>query len=201
MIRKKTAMGSLFLLTVSSVALLAQWQPQGKIFAQKLVDETAAQHPELLVLVMHVTPPNSSDNVIIASNIGRIGKKADEDDLRVIHTGKTNLEVNKAGDRFEVELVLQDASGKTIGALGTVFPYKAGDNKADFQKKAEKIRGELRKQIPTAASCSNQPNSISARRHLAASPGRSVGAPASRPPELARWNTTHGESFPTLDRP
>jgi len=53
--------------------------------------------------------------VIIASNIGRIGKKADEDDMRVIETGKPNLEVNKKGDHFEVELVMQDQSGKTIG--------------------------------------------------------------------------------------
>ena len=44
-----------------------------------------------------------SENVIIASNIGRIGKKAVEDDLRVINTGKTNLEVNAKGDHFEVE--------------------------------------------------------------------------------------------------
>ena len=40
--------------------------------------ETVARYPEILVLAMHVTPPKSTDNVIIASNIGRIGKKADE---------------------------------------------------------------------------------------------------------------------------
>jgi len=126
-------------------------QTQGKTHAQKLVDETVAKHPDVLVLAMHVTPPNSSENVIIASNIGRIGKKADEDDLRVIRTGKPNLEVNNTGDRFEVELVLQDVSGKTIGALGVVFPYKAGDNKSEFQRRAERIRDDLRKQIPTLA--------------------------------------------------
>jgi hypothetical protein len=39
--------------------------------------------------------------------------------------------------------------GKYIGALGTVFAYKDGDDKAKLQKAAEKIRDELRKQIPS----------------------------------------------------
>jgi hypothetical protein len=45
--------------------------------------------------------------------------------------------------------VPQDASGKTIGALGVVFNYKAGDNKAALQKKAEQVRDELRAKIAT----------------------------------------------------
>jgi iron complex outermembrane receptor protein len=131
---------------------LAAQAPADKTYAQKLVDETLAKHQELLILVMHVTPPNSSENIIIASNIGRIGKKADEDDLRVINTGKTNLEVNEKGDHFEVELVLQDQSGKTIGALGTVYAYKPGDDKTKFQRIAEQIRDELSQQIPSRES-------------------------------------------------
>src|ERR1700730_401218 len=143
--------------TICLVALLAvlgsihsapaHAQAGGKIYAQKLVDDTLAKHPEVIILAFHVTPPNSKDNVIIASNIGRIDKKADEDDLRVINTGKPNLDVNEKGDHFEVELVLQDVSGKTIGALGTVYAYKAGDDKAKLQKTAEHIRDELRTQI------------------------------------------------------
>jgi hypothetical protein len=132
-----------------ALPLSAQSPASAKTYAQKLVDESLQKHPELLILVMHVTPPNNSENVIIASNIGRTGKKADEDDLRVINTGKSNLEVNAKGNHFEVELVLQDTSGKTIGALGTVFAYKAGDDKAKLEKAGEKIRDELRKQIPS----------------------------------------------------
>jgi len=128
---------------------LAQSQSTQKIFAQKLVDEALAKHKDVIILAMHVTPPGKTDNVIIASNIGRIGKKADEDDMRVIETGKPNLEVNKKGDHFEVELVIQDQAGKTIGAMGVVFMYKNGDDKAAFQKKAEELRDEMRTQIPS----------------------------------------------------
>ena len=122
-------------------------QTAEKTYAQHLIDEAIKKHPDVLVLAMHVTPPNSSDNVIIASNIGRLGKKADEDDLAVIKTGEPKLEVNKAGDRFEVELPLLDASRRTVGALGVVFPYKNGDDKSEFQKKAEQIRNELARRI------------------------------------------------------
>jgi RNase H-fold protein (predicted Holliday junction resolvase) len=131
----------------------ADWNPQvpKHTYAQKLVDETLAKHPEVLILAIHATPPNMKDTVIVASNIGRIGKKADEDDRRVIETGTPNLEVNKNGDRFEAEIVLQDGSGKPIGALSVVFPYKSGDDKARFQQMAEKVRDEMKGKTPTSA--------------------------------------------------
>jgi hypothetical protein len=128
--------------------LMASGQEAKKIFAQQLLDATLGKHKEVVIMAMHVTPPGKADNVIIASNIGRIGKKADEDDLRVIHTGKPNLEVNKTGDHFEVELVLEDQSGKTIGAVGIVFMNEKG-KEAEFQKKAEQIRDEMKQQTPT----------------------------------------------------
>ena len=128
-----------------------------KIYAQELVNQTVAKYPDLLVVAMHVTPPKASENVIIASNIGRIGKKADAEDLKVINTGETLAKVNKNGDRFEVELLLHDASQKPIGALAIVFPYKAGDDKPQFEKRAEMIRDELGKQIPQAAKLMEPP--------------------------------------------
>lgn len=120
-----------------------------KTYAQNLVDQELAAHPDVIIIGLHVASRDGSDYPILASNIGRIGKKADEDDLRVIHTGKPNLEVNKTGNHFEVELPLLDQSGKTIGAVGIVFNYKRGDDKAAFQKKAEQVRDEMRKQIPS----------------------------------------------------
>jgi len=118
-------------------------------YAQKLVNETLAKHKEVVIMAFHVTPPDKSENVIIASNIGRIGKKADEDDMRVIDTGKSNLEVNKTGNHFEDELPLLDEAGNRIGAVGIVFNYKAGDDKNKLAKNAEQVRDEMRKQIPS----------------------------------------------------
>lgn len=137
-----------FLALAGSLALSPQ---EGKkIYAQKLLDETLAKHKDVVILAMHVTPPGKTENVIIASNIGRIGKKADEDDMHVIETGKPNLEVNKKGDHFEVELVLQDQSGKTIGAVGIVFMNEKGKDQ-EFLKKATEIRDEMKAKTPVIA--------------------------------------------------
>jgi hypothetical protein len=150
MSRMKHLVYLLALPLVFGAFLSASAQESKKIYAQKLLDETLAKHKDVLIMAMHVTPPGKTENVIIASNIGRIGKKADEDDLRVIETGKPNLEVNKKGDHFEVELVMQDQSGKTIGAVGIVFAYEKG-KEAEFQKNAEQIRDEMKQKTPTLA--------------------------------------------------
>src|SRR3984893_16619879 len=120
---------------------------QAAPFAQKLVDEALAKHSEVILIAIHAQPPNHK-NLIVASNFGRIGKIGDEDDLRCIRTGKSNLEVAATGKHFEDELVLQDASGKTIGALGVVFRYKAGDDKDALVKIAEQVRDEMKTQLP-----------------------------------------------------
>jgi len=119
-------------------------------FAQKLVDEALAKHPEVILIAIHAQPPNHK-NLIVASNFGRIGKIGDEDDMRCIHTGKSNLEISSTGTHFEDELVLLDSSGKTIGALGVVFNYKQGDNKTALIKIAEQIRDEMKAKLPTAS--------------------------------------------------
>src|SRR5258707_4915863 len=79
-------------------------------FAQKLVDEALAKHPEVILIAIHAQPPGHK-NVIVASNFGRIGKIGDEDDLRCIRTGKSNFELSSTGKHVEDELVLLDASG------------------------------------------------------------------------------------------
>jgi hypothetical protein len=120
-------------------------------YAQKLIDQGLAKHSDIVIFVFHVKNQDGSDYPIVASNIGRYGKKADEDDLRVIHTGKPNLEVNATGNHFEVEMALHDTSKNVLGAVAVVFNYKAGDNKESLHKKAEKIREEVEKQIPSLA--------------------------------------------------
>ncbi len=136
------------LLGTATPALAAE--PAGPNYAQHLVDQMGAAHPNVVVLAVHATPPGSTANVIVASNIGRIGKAADPDDMRVIETGKPNLAVNKAGDRYEVELPLYDASHRLLGALGTVFAYKPGANTTAMQAEATTIRDYMGRRISHA---------------------------------------------------
>ncbi len=118
---------------------------------QKLLDDAMVKHPDVIIMAMHITPPRTTKNVIISSNIGRIGKAADEDDARVIEKGSTNLEVNETGKRFEAEVPQNDAAGHRIGAIGIVFNYKAGDDKEALHKHALEIRDEIAAQTPSAA--------------------------------------------------
>lgn len=116
-------------------------------YAQHLVDKLAKAHPDVAVLAIHATPEGAANSIIVASNIGRIGKVSDADDLRVITTQKANFEVNKAGDRYEVELPLYDKSKRAIGAVGVVFPYRAGADTAGLQRKATAIRDYMSRRI------------------------------------------------------
>src|SRR5437868_6985905 len=88
-----------------------------RIYAQELVNQIVASHTDLLVVAMRVTPPGGEEKAMIASNRGRLGKRADAEDRKVIDTGETLAKVNTYGDRFEVELVLHDESRRPIGAL------------------------------------------------------------------------------------
>ena len=124
-------------------------------YAQKLIDEEVAKHPDVVIMAIHAKSPSDPNYPIIAwygptGGKVRVGKRADDDDMRVVNKGAVNLEVNATGDRFEVELPLKDANNSTIGALAVVFPYKKGDNKAEFKKKAEQVRDDIRTKIPSA---------------------------------------------------
>jgi hypothetical protein len=136
---------TLFSIVIAVCAASASAQSLEHIYAQKLVDTTLGKHPELTVMALHVTPPKGADNVIIASNIGRIGKKADADDMSVLETGKPRIEVTKTGD-LSVELLMYDVSGNTVGVLGSTFDAKIATDKAIALKLAESVRDELRSQ-------------------------------------------------------
>src|SRR5207253_5740428 len=115
------------------------------IYAQFLVDDTLARHPEVEVVVLHAkAPQGGADYPIVASNIGRIGKPADASDLEVIRTGAVKASADVQGARYEVKLPLQDAAGNTIGALAVVFPLKTGTDPAPLRGQAERIRDEMR---------------------------------------------------------
>lgn len=148
----RKAVAALALLMVALLPLdAAQAQVPVKIYAQELVDRTVCQYPDLRAVVMHVTPPAGPGNVIIASSIGRIGKAGDPDDMAVIATGMTRVEMDRGNKRIEVELALLDVGGETVGALGLVWRYPVGGNHAEFERTAVKIRDALSRRILNVA--------------------------------------------------
>ena len=133
-------------LTVKDLSGLASASPAGKIYAQRLVEELAARHPELVRIGMHVTPPDKSDNIIIACNVPeRIGQKSDPEDLKAMKTGQPV--VLKEDKNFDVTLPLHDAAGNTIGSIGLTFRPRAGEKEADAARRARAMAREIEKHI------------------------------------------------------
>jgi hypothetical protein len=125
---------------------------ENAIYAQKLVDEQMTKHPELVVIGIHAPKPGAKGSTMIASNLDRIGKADDDDDLAVAHERKTILAPNlKDPTKFEVAMPLKDASGKVIGSLSTVFKYNAGDDEVKMHAAAVAVRDDVAKQTPNVA--------------------------------------------------
>lgn len=132
---------------------MATWTKaaDNKIYAQRLVNATMAAHPELLVIGMHATKPGTKEQKMLASNLDRIGKHDDDDDIGVATEHKTICAPNLTETfKFEVLMPLKDASGKTLNAaIGFVFKYKAGDDEVKMHAKAVAIRDALAAQTPS----------------------------------------------------
>lgn len=128
----------------------------GHTYAQDLVDQVLLRHPHVAGAAFHVTPVGRKDNLILASTFGHIGKLSDESDLQMIRSGKHNMKVQPSGNRYSGELTLRDSARRTIGALLTIFPYKAGDDTAAMLVEAKQIRQELAAEIQNVAELSRQ---------------------------------------------
>jgi hypothetical protein len=124
-------------------------RPTPVTLAARLVDELAKAHPELVRIGLHLTPPNRSDNIIVASNIpAKVGQKSDPEDLEVMKTGRPVI--LKEGDNYDVTLALHDAAGRLIGALGLTVKPTATGQKGALQS-AQSITKDFERRIPSKA--------------------------------------------------
>ena len=137
-------------LTVEDLGGAKSATSQERILAQRLVDQLAAKHPELVRIGLHVTPPNRSHNIIVASNVAaKIGQKSDPEDLQAMRTGKPVV-LREQGN-FDVTLPLHDSSGNVMGAIGLTIRPAAGEQESGARQRAQKIARELEGQIPSKA--------------------------------------------------
>src|SRR5207248_6114190 len=128
-------------------------QPVARSYGQYLVERTRTSHPELIGLDLHATPPNAPRSVVIAStDRDRVGRESDLRALEVVKTSKPAGAVDgQTGQRIEVDVPLQDRSGRTIGAMQAVHAYAKGEDEARFLSQAKARCRERHPQIPTVA--------------------------------------------------
>jgi len=138
---------ALTLCAMTSARLPAQ---ENKIYAQKLVDQTIAKHPELRQIGLHSIPPNSSESMIIAINDPKkVGKKSDPDDLEVMKTGKPSVEIIDRKQIYDLGFPLLDRSGKIVGVAVMEIKLSAEKSKESALQRGKIIQEELRKEIPS----------------------------------------------------
>lgn len=118
--------------------------------ARDVVVRTLAEHPELIAVTIHLSRPVEHDNIIVASNIAAIGKKADADDQAILNTNRTVAEFNRGHTRFGVALRMLDQSKRVIGVLALGFQPKPGVTRDDYVAAAERIRDEVARNVPDA---------------------------------------------------
>jgi hypothetical protein len=139
------------------------WTPPAtKIYAQTLVEQMMAAHPEFQSVTFHGVPPGLKDvyTMFAGSYLDRIGNPDDPDDVDVIVKGITTVDPrwHKLHDpvkKFVMMLPLRDASGENVGLLVIAYklesPINAGRGEREYFLDSMAVRDALAKQIPSYA--------------------------------------------------
>jgi hypothetical protein len=107
-----------------------------KPFAQKLVEDTLAAHPELEEV--EIAAVSAGRCTMIASTSKEdLGEKCERDSTEPMRTGKPFIEKEKTV--IEVSLPLHDVSGAVVGAAGIAFKAKPGQAEAAAVDQARRI--------------------------------------------------------------
>ena len=134
--------------------------PPQKIYAQTLVEQIMAKHPELISVTFHGVPPGLDKvyTMFAGSFLDRIGNPDDPDDIDVITKGITIVDprwrrTNDPVKKFVMMMPLRDAAGENIGLIVLAYknPPNSGKKETDFFLAATSLRDGLQKQIPSYA--------------------------------------------------
>lgn len=121
-----------------------------KIFAQQLVEQTLASHPELDGVELASTPPHKTECVTIAATETKeIGEKCDKDEFTAIKTNKpfVEKEVENGKEVYDVTVPIHDATRKIIGTAGIDFKPKPGQQQSEIEQGAQQVAQELEAKI------------------------------------------------------
>ncbi len=117
-------------------------------YAQYLLTTAISAHLELQKMGLHVVPPGSEDESIIACSVpSKIGKKSSPGDLAVEHTGKASVKTNTEGSFYDLALPLSDAGQHSIGMIVMEMRFSGASSPEDAVHKAEAIRDAMQTRI------------------------------------------------------
>jgi hypothetical protein len=119
-----------------------------RFYAQKLVEDVRAKHPEVIYLNLRTIPPGRTESFKVASSPPSRGGKSDQADLDAEHGKPLVEQIKEAPQEFRVLLPLRERSGQIIGNIAVRMKLAQGKTTSDAMKLAEKIDRELQSGIP-----------------------------------------------------
>jgi hypothetical protein len=122
-----------------------------RFYAQKLVEDVRAKHPELIYLNLRTIPPDRTGSYKVAMDPPSHGGKSDQADIDAEHGKPLVEQITDAPREFRVLLPLRESTGKIIGNIAVRMKLAEGKTKSDAMKLAEKVDRELQDGIPSKA--------------------------------------------------
>src|SRR6516162_2119555 len=124
--------------------------PVAKIYAQKLVNETLAAHPEIMGLEISAAYAQKDECTTIASDeeLG-IGEKCDQDEYSVMKSNKpfADKTTEHGKEFFDVNVPLHDANGKILAIVGVDFKPDPKQTAAQASDRAQQIAKEIEAKV------------------------------------------------------
>lgn len=114
-------------------------------YAQKVVEEVKAVHPEITGLELAGIKSGKDCQTIAATEIAEIGQKCDKDELSARKTNRPYVEQEKT--EFDVTLPIHDSDGNVIATAGMDFKLEAGRTKETVVREALKVGSELERKL------------------------------------------------------
>ncbi|HEX4165507.1 MAG TPA: hypothetical protein VHZ55_08525 [Bryobacteraceae bacterium] len=119
-------------------------------YAQYLLTAAISAHPELQKMGLHVVPPGTSDELIIACSVpSKIGKKSSPGDLAAERSGKPSVKTVTEKSFYDLALPLSDAKAHPIGMIVMEMRFAGASSAEDSIAKAQAITKKIEEQIPS----------------------------------------------------
>jgi hypothetical protein len=125
--------------------------------AERLIVAEFKKHSatgEIAKIGLHATPPDASDNVIIASEIpSKIGKKSSPQDMQKLAEGRPIAVKVDKDSIYDLLLPITDRNGGDLNGAFVVMevPFTKAHSEQDALKIGLAIRDELQSEIPSRA--------------------------------------------------
>jgi iron complex outermembrane receptor protein len=144
---------TMLLVFLSAVASSAQTLhlPTPKIYAQKLVNDTLAAHPDIMGLEISAASLEKGCSTIASDEQSGIGEKCDQEEYEVMKTGKPFVDKTTEHEKefFDVNIPIHDAGGKAMAVVGIDFKPDPKQTAAQASAQAELIAKEIEAKVPS----------------------------------------------------